>query len=104
LPDGARGRDAEGVGITDQERKTMAQANGLTAKEQKHDEAEARAEAQRLRKKYAPKFKSVAPGIRTNSASKKFEVLVTKYVGSFDKLTAAKKARERFIAKVAKIA
>jgi hypothetical protein len=29
--------------------------------------------------------------IRTNSASKKFEVLVTKFVGSFDSLAAAKK-------------
>lgn len=82
----------------------MAQANGLTAQERKRDEAEARTEAERLRKKYAPKFKSVAPGIRTNSASGKFEVLVTKFVGSFDSLAAAKKARERFIAKVATIA
>ena len=47
--------------------------NGLRAKERKRDEAEALAEAQRLRKKYSPKFKSVAPGIRTNSAIKKFE-------------------------------
>jgi hypothetical protein len=79
-------------------------ANGLPAKERKHDEAEALTEAKRLRKKYAPKFKSVAPGIRTNSASKRFEVLVTRFVGSFESLAAAKKARERFIAKVGKLA
>jgi hypothetical protein len=77
--------------------------NRLSAAERTRDEAEAKAEAQRLRKKYAPKFKSVAPGIRTNSASKKFEVLVTKFVGSFDSLAAAKKARERFVAKLANV-
>ena len=77
--------------------------NGLTTAERKKDMAVAAGEAQRLRKKYSPKFKSVAPGIRTNSASKKFEVLVTKFVGSFDSLAAAKKARERFISKVAKV-
>jgi hypothetical protein len=77
--------------------------NGLSAAERKHDAAEASAEAKRLRKKYAPTFKSVAPGIRTNSASGKFEVLVTKYVGAFETLAKAQKARESFIAKVAKI-
>ena len=77
--------------------------NGLSGAERKHDAAEAAAEAKRLRKKYAPTFKSVAPGIRTNSASGKFEVLVTKYVGAFETLAKAQKARESFIAKVAKI-
>lgn len=48
-------------------------------------------------------WQMVCPGIRTNSASGKFEVLVTKFVGNFDSLTAAKKARERFISKVAKV-
>ena len=79
--------------------KKAAPKNGLSAAERKHDAAEAK----RLRKKYSPTFKSVAPGVRTNSASGKFEVLVTKYVGAFDTLAKAQKARESFIAKVAKI-
>jgi hypothetical protein len=83
--------------------KKAAPKNGLSAAERKHDAAEAAASANRLRKKYAPTFKSVAPGIRTNSASGKFEVLVTKYVGAFETLAKAQKARESFIAKVAKI-
>ena len=83
--------------------KKAAPKNGLSAAERKHDAAEAADEAKRLHKKYSPIFKSVAPGIRTNSASGKFEVLVTKYVGAFDTLAKAQKARESFIAKVAKI-
>jgi hypothetical protein len=83
--------------------KNAAPKNGLSPAERKADKAEAAAEAKRLRKKYAPTFKSVAPGVRTNSASGKFEVLVTKYVGAFETLAKAQKARESFIAKVAKI-
>ena len=83
--------------------KKAAPKNGLSAAERKHDAVEAAAEAKRLRKKYSPTFKSVAPGIRTNSTSGKFEVLVTKYVGAFDTLAKAQKARESFIAKVAKV-
>ena len=83
--------------------KKAAPKNGISAAERKQDVAEAAAEAKRLRKKYAPTFKSVAPGVRTNSASGKFEVLVTKYVGAFDTLAKAQKARGSFIAKVAKI-
>jgi hypothetical protein len=83
--------------------KTDAPKNGLSEAERKRDMAEAASQTKRLRKKYAPSFKVVAPGIRTNSASGRFEVLVTKYVGAFDSLAKAQKARQAFIDKVAKI-
>jgi hypothetical protein len=49
-------------------------------------------------------FKSTkVPGIRKNSRSGKFEALVTKFLGSFDTIEQASRARERFLALVAKV-
>jgi hypothetical protein len=83
----------------------MKSANGLTKAERTKDEAEAKRIVKTLRKKtgYHPTFKTVAPGVRLNSASKKYEPICSFFVGSFDTLKQAQAARVAFISKVAKL-
>jgi len=82
-----------------------AKTNGLSKEELARDLKEAAANVKHHRAVKKAVFKVVAPGVRSNSsrsASHRYEVIASFYVGAFPSVAKAAKARERFIQQVDK--